>query len=59
MSDCLVGRRLINMKQLCAIWRIDALESIGTVSHLASFSHDLQDPSKVDDLYVEFNAWHS
>ena len=33
-----------------------ALESIDTVFHLAGFAHDMQDPSKVEDLYRVINV---
>jgi len=33
----------------------DALESIDTVFHLAGFAHDMQDPSKVENLYQTIN----
>ena len=33
-----------------------ALESIDTVFHLAGFAHDMQDPSKVEDLYHVINV---
>ena len=33
-----------------------ALESINTVFHLAGFAHDMQDPSKVEDLYRLINV---
>jgi len=33
-----------------------ALESIDTVFHLAGFAHDMQDPSKVEDLYLAINV---
>jgi len=32
------------------------LESIDTVFHLAGFAHDMQDPSKVEDLYLAINV---
>ena len=32
------------------------LESIDTVFHLAGFAHDMQDPSKVEDLYRVINV---
>jgi len=33
-----------------------ALESVDTVFHLAGFAHDMQDPSKVEDLYRVINV---
>jgi len=33
-----------------------ALESVDTVFHLAGFAHDMQDPSKVEDLYRLINV---
>ena len=33
-----------------------ALESVDTVFHLAGFAHDMQDPSKVEDLYLVINV---
>jgi UDP-glucose 4-epimerase len=33
-----------------------ALESIDTVFHLAGFAHDMQDPSKVKNLYHAVNV---
>jgi len=32
------------------------LESVDTVFHLAGFAHDMQDPSKVEDLYCMINV---
>jgi len=32
------------------------LESIDTVFHLAGFAHDMQDPNKVEDLYLAINV---
>ena len=33
-----------------------ALKSVDTVFHLAGFAHDMQDPSKVEDLYRAINV---
>jgi UDP-glucose 4-epimerase len=33
-----------------------ALKSVDTVFHLAGFAHDMQDPSKVEDLYLVINV---
>jgi len=34
----------------------DALDDVDTVFHLAGFAHDMQDPSKVEDLYRLINV---
>jgi len=34
----------------------DALDSIDTVFHLAGFSHDMRDASKISDLYYKVNV---
>ena len=34
----------------------NTFESVDTVFHLAGFAHDMQDPSKVKDLYHEINV---